>query len=230
MQLGVCSEGLTKHRTNKNYTKPHVFAQRLDLLRLLSNLYNKEIRPELASQEDRMSVFLDTYKGLWVSKIVPEHYFVSWTGGSEEHERLLVLGSGPDALRVLPLVIRHEDSVFSFKDMRVPREERIVSQLMDIVISETQPCLATDQLAWRQTSAWMSLPEYIAQDSILWLPRGLLSSVCSAMGMKHSNMNYKARVRAFLEHMKKDEQYINRILEDIPDVQPKTRKSQDDDP
>ena len=228
-ELGISSEGLTKHRSSKEYTKPHILSQRLDLMRLMSEMYSTRIREELTSQEDRNEILLDAYQKFWVSKLVPEHYFISWNSGKDEDERLLVLGSGPYSVRVLPLV-KYSEGLFTFKDMCVPRSERIVGDIGDVVVAQTQPRIAGDQLGWSQASEWQSLPNYIANESILWVPRGLFSKVCTALGLKHGKMDYKARVRLFLQHLQKSEQYITETLEEIPDApasKPKPRHAED---
>ena len=219
-ELGVCAEGLTKHKSSKNYTKPHIMAQRLELLRTLGHTYRTELRPELDTQSDRTEVLLAVYNGMWVSRVVPEHYFISWDQGAETSTRTLVLGAGPHALRVLPLILFEAD-VFTFKDMSVPRGQKIVGGLNDVLIAAAEPCLAHDQLGWKQTSGWMSLAQYIADESLLWLPRTLLSKVCSALGLKHSRMDYKERVKCFLRHMGKSEQDINATLDELPDQRKK---------
>ena len=224
LELGVSSEGLTKHKTSKNFTKPHILAQRLDLLRLLRDNYHAQIRPQLNRQEDRQEVLLSTYKELWTSKLIPEHCFVAWDEGKASDTRELVLSAGPHSVRVLPLV-KFEQGVYTFQVADVPRTGKIVGDMISVVIAFTEPCLAHDQLGWKQTSEWMSLAEYIAEHSIYWIPKGLLASVCTALGLKHSKMDFKARVRLFLNHQGKSDDFITSVLEELPDDAPhRTRK------
>ena len=226
-ELGLSSEGLTKHKSCKNYTKPHVFLQRLELLRTLCTVYAEEVRSELTSEEDRIDVILSVFNDLWTSKLVPEHAFVSWNAGEETSTRTLVLHAGPHALRVLPLV-HFEDKVFTFKEMKVPRAQKIVGGLLDVKVALCEPCLAHDQLGWRQSSEWMNLPEYVADFSLLQTPRSLLAQICQKLGLKTTKMDYKSRVRCFLQHMNKTEDFIKDILDEIPDAQPRQRKRKHD--
>ena len=228
-ELGFSAEGLTKHRSSKVFTKPHILAQRLELLRVLSHVYNEQIRPEVESQEDRMDLFRCVCRGLWLSKLVPAHWFISWSSGAEKGSRLLVLSSGPHFVRVLPLI--HDDQdVYTFKDFNVPRDERLVGELGDVVVSACRPHVVLGRLGWQQCSDWLTLPQYIADHAVLLTPRSLLASVCSALGLKHGKLDYKARVRLFLEHMKKDASFISSIIDEIPEAPPRTKKKQPEDP
>ena len=225
--LGVSAEGLTKHKSS-TYTKPHIMCQRQELMRLLCNAYSKDIRNELANQEDRKDILLNVYSSLWMSKLVPEHVFVSWKDGVEESSRALVLGSGPWALRILPLV-KYGPNQYTFEKMEVPRSEVPVGGIHDIVISFTEPFICHDQLGWSQTSDWMGLPAYVADHSLLSLPRSLVNQLCSALGLKHTRLDFKSRVKLFLEHMKKSPEFINDILEEIPEAASKSKPKSADE-
>ena len=216
-ELGICSEGLTKHRTNKNYTKPHILVQRLSLMKVLSTCYHVHIRPELDRQDDRKEVLLSVFSSMWTSKLVPEHCFISCRAHQPTDDtRSLVLSSRPYAARLWPLK-RFAENVFTFEALEVPRTDTIVGDLHEVHVALTEECLAHDQLAWKQVSGWMSLASYVAEYSILSVPRSLLSSICSSLGLKHGKLDYKSRVKLFLEHEKKSEKYISEILEELPD-------------
>ena len=225
--LGVSAEGLTKHKSS-SYTKPHILCQRQELMRLLSETYNKDIRKELENQEDRNDVLLNVYKSLWMSKLVPQHVFVSWKNGEEESSRSLVLGSGPYAVRILPLV-KYGPNQYTFDKMEVPRCEIPVGGIHDIVISFAEPLISHDQLGWSQTSDWMGLPLYVADHSLLSLPRSMVSQLCSALGLKHTRLDYRSRVKLFLEHMQKSPDFINDILEEIPEAESKSKAKNADE-
>ncbi|CAE6950908.1 unnamed protein product [Symbiodinium sp. CCMP2592] len=230
VELGISSEGLTKHRSSKHYTKPHILSQRLDLMRLLAHEYHEQIA-DVRDGQDRLDMVQELFKSLWICKLVPEHVFVSWKKGEEVDTRFLVLRAGPHCLRVLPLVKfgDSDDDVFSFKEMKVPRLGKAVTDITEVVISQTSPVIAHDQLGWRQTSAWMTLQQYVADVSILTIPRGLLAAVCTELGLKHGKMDYKARVHLFLLKMGKSEQEIQNILEEIPDSCPRKKRNEEDE-
>ena len=224
VELGVSSEGLTRHKTSKNYSKPHIMAKRLDLLKLFTEIYHEHILGELEQREDRMELVQQVFKNMWTSRLVPEHCFVSWRKGKDQAIRFLVLGSGPYAIRILELV-ECGASTFTFKSVRLEPKQTWVGDLGDVVVSTAQACIVNEQLAWKQSSEWMDLATYIANHSLLELPRSLLSSVCSALGLKHGRLDYRSRVQLFLEHMGKDEKFIKDLLEEIPDCEPRQRSS-----
>ena len=182
VELGISSEGLMKHRSSKHYTKPHILSQRLDLMRLLAHEYHEQIA-DVRDGQDRLDMVKELFKSLWICKLVPVHVFVSWKKGEEGDTRFLVLRAGPHCLRVLPLVkFGDSDDVFSFKEMKVPRLGKAVTDITEVVISQTTHVIAHDQLGWRQTSAWMTLQQYVADVSILTIPRGLLHRILMGGG------------------------------------------------
>lgn len=64
-ELGVSCEGLTRHRVNKAYTKPHIYCQRLSLLRTLASVYSKFV----GEGEDRRAEILQLHSNLSVSQL-----------------------------------------------------------------------------------------------------------------------------------------------------------------
>ena len=222
VELGVNSDKLTRNKASI-YTKPHIMSQRLSLLKVLTSEYTRNIKDELQRQEDRMEVLDVMFKESWVSKLVPKHYFITWDVDNPGSARHMVLSAGPHFLKVLDL------EAFS-ADMFTPNADKIrvrdtwTGSLLDCAVTPTEPCLAFDQLAWRATGPFTSLTEVLAESRLLETPRSLLASVCSALGLKHSKLTYKARVRMFLEHMKKSTSFIESVLEEIPDAEPKPAK------
>ena len=228
IELGVSSEGLTKHKTSKHYSKPHIVAKRMDLLKVLLEIYEVHILGELHEREDRIELVQQVYKNMWTSRLVPEHCFVSWRQGKDQGTRFLVLGSGPYSVRILQL---HDcgDSVFTFKSTNLDPTQTWVGEMGDVLVSTTAACIVDEQLAWRQSSEWMSLPTFVASHSLLQLPRSLLSSICSALGLKHGKLDYRSRVQLFLQHMGKDEQFINNMLDEIPENEPRPSRAPNED-
>ena len=109
MSLGVNCSGLTKHKTNKNYTKPHVLVGRLQLFQLMSNLWHSCA----GDHEKKNDAVRDAVKQLWLCRLVSPHLFVQVAGSeSDEDEncRYLVLLSGPNCLKVLKLKKIADDS------------------------------------------------------------------------------------------------------------------------
>lgn len=84
-------------------------------------------------------------------------------------------------------------------------------------------------LAWIQSGDWLSLPEYVASCLITELPCNILSSLLSAMGIKgHSKLNHPLKAELFLKHMKRSEEEIKEILENLH-VRTRKRKEEQEE-
>ena len=99
VELGLDCSGLTRHRQNAAYTKPHIWCQRLRLLKLLQGSW-EDFR---GSPEDRCDHVLATFKGLWTSRLVERHCFIQWKNKQSEDVRYLVLSSGPHSVSTMML-------------------------------------------------------------------------------------------------------------------------------
>ena len=224
IELGVDCEGLTRHRFNSAYTKPHVFCQRLRLLRLLQSTW--ENSP--GDDEKRHDAVMEAFKESWVSKLIPKQCFLKWHNCSEDASRNLVLSAGPHAVQLLPLtlVTDSQPESYSFSSECLPRDPTFVGPIDGFKICLTGPVLAGGRtLAWAQKTDFMSMQAYIADYMIPGIPSESLSRLCSALKLRgHSKLNYKKRVELFLQHMGKDPASIQQILEEIPEQEPRPRR------
>ena len=225
VDLGINCEGLTRHRTNKAYTRPHVFCDRLRLLQVLQAVWDSTP----GSSETKGDAVLHAYKNSWTSKLVPNHCFIRWPAEDPmQNERIMVVNAGPFAVRLLSLTMVPESCPvgYTFKDSKAPRQLKFVGDLEKVEIALCQPALDKSvKLMWTQSTNFMSLSQYIADYSIQNISHALLSKVCSAAKLKgHTKLSHKKRVEAFLTFMEKDQGYINSILEDIPEHGPRKKK------
>ena len=106
-ELGISAEGLTKHKVNKAYTKPHCFTNRLHLLNVLSRAF-KEISVVNPDPEEQFHQIVELYDNMWVSKICPELWFVRCSRDDmeeiPEQHCLLVSRAGPFTLGCVKMV------------------------------------------------------------------------------------------------------------------------------
>ena len=216
-ELGIDATGLTKHKTNKWYTKPHVLCQRLSLLKNLTRVYHKDIRPELDEECDRKELVQAYFKDSWVSKLVPKHYFFQSGKEAAEDKRALVLSSGPYVVRLLQVERIPGTDIFTCKDRNLKVWEQFAGDASDVSVAPAAPRIVEEQLSWEQASPFLSLAEYVATESILNVPRSLLSGLCSSLMLRHSKLSYRERVRLFLQFMGKDKAYMESVLEEIPE-------------
>ena len=85
VELGISCEGLTRHKVNNNLTKPHIFHQRLRLLKLLQARWETVA----GDRDSRAEEVLAAYKLLWTSRLVPQGCFLQWTHRRSESSRQL---------------------------------------------------------------------------------------------------------------------------------------------
>ena len=87
VELGINCHGLTRHKSNTEYTKPHVFCQRLRLLQLLQKVWDEAA----GDLEQRGEAVWKAYKQLWTSKLIPTQCFIKWSGCEDGPSRNMVL-------------------------------------------------------------------------------------------------------------------------------------------
>ena len=225
-ELGVSCEGLTRHRVNHCYTKPHVFCQRLRLLKVLKNEWQ---RLE-GSLEDKQDKLLVRYKETWTSKVIPRHAFVQWKSEPSDVKRALVLTGGPYALRLLALQLLQgtDPPAFAAVATGFSRDETLVGPLDGVEVALTKPVLMPDStLAWVHTTEWMAITHYVAHHAILETPAAILTSICSFMKLRgHGKLNHKKRVELFLREMQVDAKRIQEVLDELPEHETKKRQEE----
>ena len=224
VELGINCNGLTRHKNNSDYTKPHVFCQRLRLLQLLQQVWDQSA----GSMEQRGEAVFKAYKLLWTSKLIPTQCFIKWSGSGNDSTRNIVLASGPHSLQYMTLrkFANSDPPVFGCAaGYELHREPAFVGDLNGFEICLAKATLTLDgDLGWMQDGDFMHITDYVATHNILWIQADLLARVCSFLKIRgHTKLGHKRRVEAFLRHMEKDDCYINEILDELPDVQPRPR-------
>eukprot|EP00439_Symbiodinium_sp_Y106_P036709 s330_g4.t1 len=207
VDLGVDSSGLTKQKQNAAYTKPHIWCQRLRLLKVLQRIWDSS----RGSLEDRAEKVFTSFKGMWTSQLVPKQCFIRWKAEASENTQNLVLCSGPHAVRILNLErVAGSDPVAYRIAGNLCRDLALVGDIDDFEICLAEAALSKQNvLAWVQKTDFMSIQKYVADYSILDVTSEVLSRLCSRLQIKgHGKLGYKKRVEAFLTHMGKDAVYL----------------------
>ena len=230
VQLGIDCNGLTRHRKNNAYTKPHVFCQRLRLLRVLQQVW------ENAAGDNDMKgeAVLRAYKSTWTSKLIPTQTFLRWDGPEQMESRNMVLSSGPHAVQyaVLNLIPGCAIPTFGFvAGYQVPRDPQLVGPVESFELCMTKPVLTPDgQLGWQEVGSFMKVWDYVADHTITEISHDLLSRLCSSLKIRnHSKLGHKRRVDAFLQHLGRDPAFIEEVLDEIPEHQPRPRQQVEQD-
>eukprot|EP00438_Fugacium_kawagutii_P009613 Skav215639 [mRNA] locus=scaffold736:197173:203009:- [translate_table: standard] len=112
--LGVSAHGLTKSKSNKALTKPHVFVARLEAFMLLRDCWT-----ECDGDDDQKEkAVLEASRATWLCRLLTTHMFIRVEGshGCEEDSRLLILASGPNAIKALKLKYNAAGDCFARED------------------------------------------------------------------------------------------------------------------
>ncbi len=234
--LGISSEGLTRHKTNVAYTKPHLLCHRFTLLRLLQGFYHQQIGEE----EEKRANVISAHRLTWISKLIPVGAFFRFKVADEDtppDDPALVARAGPYSLLCLKLAkVPNQDS-YTLDSWDVSREETLVLDHSKVEVCLAEPCVAvsspifgTNVLSWRQNGLWMELLDFIADVSIVQMPASLLGLLCSRCKLaKHAKLDHRHRVELFLKWMGRSQQHIDQILAQIPE-KPKRERKQEEDP
>lgn len=221
-ELGLSCEGLTRHRINKVYTRPHVFCQRLCLVSTLSKVYSTS----LGEEADRRADVLQLHSNLWISQLFGTGCFVrekpSGEGMESAVSQLLVVRGGPST--VLCVKLTSGEVGYSMPKSNEVFEEMVVDSIdsHEVAVTETK---VHKGLAWTRQTGWMSLAIYVAKHAILEVKASILTSLCARMKVDgHAKLDHRHRVELFLRHMKCSEEYIESILSQLPERQKKQKK------
>ena len=215
--LGISSEGLTKHKSNSNYTKPHKFCERLDMFLTLKRLYEQMGD---ASAEDKRWACIDAFKNSWISQLVPELWLFAFKGHENDDTKMMVLRAGPFSLLCIHLIKAAEDgSLVLAKGKKSKPFTVLVTQMDEVLLAKVEPCVGGSpvQLHWKATTPWMDIPHWIAEYGILTIANTLFSRVCSKMKLAgHTKLDHYYRVELFLKHLGTPQERIEEILALLP--------------
>lgn len=222
--LGIPTTGLTKCKAPL-LTKPHILCQRLGLLKCLQKVFEQS----KGTVEERRDATVNAYHDLWLSKVVGEHAFIreiSSNGGNTNHPEL-VLRAGPFTVLTIGVTPASSDAPETY-NLCLPTQEKIVKSLEDFEMAPAEPVVApgTGTLAFRAKGDYLPLANFVAEHLILQIGAGVLRSLCARMKMKKAgNLTHKLRVELFLKTLGYDDQYVQSVLDQIPDRPPRKRKA-----
>ena len=208
--IGVSAEGLTRHRTNKWYTKSHIFTQRLHLLRVLSHVYNNELG---GTVEDKRDQIVKLHESMWLSKLVPELWLCKYKGGIDlPDSALLVVRAGPHTVGCLKLSL--QDDVYKIEQN--PRTYIIVDTVEKVEVAEAKAKIQEWGLGWEKSGPWMGLADWVADHGIHKVTASLLAGLLSKLNMKpRARLDHKHLVEFYLRQMNRSDDYIAQVLENL---------------
>ena len=211
VSLGISAEGLTRNRSSKQFTKPHIFAYRLQLLQALSKAFHDF---EGADPDERRDHINALYSKMWVSKVVPELWFLRNKGDPDDGDNsLVVVRSGPFTLGCV-LMVKCQDGNYKFQDD--PYVLALPGDFDEREVAHMAPIVSTDGfLRWHRDGDWMGLADYIADVGIITMPASLFGLVCREMKLKTGKLDHINRCEFFLKHMGRSPDMIEKILEQV---------------
>lgn len=223
--VGVNSSGLTRKRTDSNLTKPHIFSFRLHLIEVLHELWMES--------DDQSNFSAEVmYRKLWKSCLVETGVLMSVDHPRMSNKLFIVCVPGPYSVACLEVdTIEEVPNGCTLLDN--PKFVRIPIIDIDMVkVAVSTPIVLKDigRLGWVKEGDWMTLPAYVAHQSILRIRAQLLSSLCSDMKIRgHSKLDHKRKVELFLKHMGCDQTYIENIMAQLPEKEPRAKKTTNND-
>ena len=220
ISLGVCTTGLTKKKSVTEFTKPHVFAQRLELISLLQKLWR--------NGDEQFSVE-SAFRKLWISSLAERGLLLQI---HDLRQIQIVLKGGPYGIRCMPLVecpgqpnhyTLESTSAIVIMDLPVVDIEKYSVCCSIPVVSD-----ALGKLCWTPSSDWMRLPVYVAKHSIVRSNHKVLTALCSLLKIKgHSKLSFRMKVQLYMRHFGESEARIEEILQQIPDKKPRAKAEGD---
>lgn len=225
--IGLDTSGLTRSKHNSSLTKPHIFQQRLCLMK---HLVTQFWQAKDAGLE--FDVALEIRKK-WINQLFLPDFFVTWSG-REEADRLLIIGKNPYSTTCYKLSPRGDLWAPDPSDFGVNKFEEFSFQDFDsIQVAATETCL--DQggndvpcLAWKQTTDWMSLGRFVCEYLVLTISASLLTAVCRQLKIKgYTRFSHRERCRMVMEECGYNSAFIDEIYNLLPET--RTRKSKEKD-
>eukprot|EP00438_Fugacium_kawagutii_P030711 Skav213065 [mRNA] locus=scaffold364:641029:642661:- [translate_table: standard] len=230
-ELGISAEGLTKHKSNRNYTRPRVFTDRLEFLGVISRIFH-DFSGSIEEKSDRIH-FL--HSKLWVSKVFPELWLIHKKNDDDDAEAKLLPKKCFICTRAGPylvgcLRVRKDDEGDHYKLAEDPYLKFVAHDLYEWEVARCQPVVIEDGgVAWRKHEDWMSVLDYIADEGILKIPAVLLGKVVATLKLKAGRLDHVHLAELFLRHMSRSEQWIQTVVEQLAAKQRK-RKTREKKP
>lgn len=224
LSLGISTSGLTGKKSITDFTKPHVFAERLLLKDVLFRLWKNN--PEEFDIEA-------TTRKLWISSLAERGVLLKMEAVGS---LLMVLKSGLYSARCLSLfeVTEEDECVYCVSDKAA---DLIVCDVPIQDINTYKVCCSSvsighncGKLVWKPVGDWMLLTEYVAHHSILRVSASTLTALCSLLKLKgYSKLNHRKKAELYLKHFGVDDELIQTLVQQIPEKAPRAPKKQDDE-
>lgn len=224
LSLGISTSGLTRKKSITDFTKPHVFAERLLWKDVLFRLWK--------NNPGEFDIEATTRK-LWISSLAERGVLLKMEAVGS---LLMVLKSGPYSARCLSLfeMTEEDECVYCVSDKAA---DLIVCDVPIQDINTYKVCCSSvsighncGKLVWKPVGDWMLLTEYVAHHSILRVSASTLTALCSLLKLKgYSKLNHRKKAELYLKHFGVDDELIQALVQQIPEKAPRAPKKQGDE-
>lgn len=221
-ELGINTEGLTRNPSSKGFTKPHIFAHRLQLLQCLAAEFKKFEGDDDAKRDHVWKLF----QGVWVCKTVPEIWFLRTKGEDDLPEKCVItVRSGPFTLTGVKMVREGE----TYKLDEDPRTTFFPGEYSTLEVAQVKvvPGNNGGPLTWVIDGPWMGMSDYIADFGILTIPAAVLTLICKELGLKSGRLDHLGRAELFLKTMQRSDEWIEEVLAVLKAKQRKKKEKQE---
>ena len=227
LSLGLNTSGLTRKKADGDLTKPHIFSYRLQLLRILHEVWLED------TDHEKFNVEM-VFKKLWKSGLLSGGVVFRFCAGPRKSDQVfMTLVAGPYAITALKMdFLDFQDDEHALTILALERVQVVEIPLTDISELEvgiTQPkaLAGCRRLGWKLQGDWMTISTYVAYHGIYTIKSGLLQALCTDLRLRgHQKLDHKRRAELFMKHMECPAEHISSVLESLPEKVPRKR-SQD---
>ena len=224
--LGIDTNQLTKSKSNPALTKPHVFMQRLCMMKHCISKF------QIAKAAGKDFDVQTEISKMWVNQLILPDFFITWAG-REEEDQLLVLGNGPYWTLCYKLHRRGEVWAPCPTAAGEPScLEVCLQEFKAISIAAAQTAFHSEgdhgSLAWKQSTDWMPMEKFVCEYLILTISVQLMNMVCRQLKIKgYTRVSHKERCKLVMQHCGYDAAFIEEVMCLLPEHAPRKPPCQD---
>ena len=224
LSLGLNSSGLTRKKADGDLTKPHIFSYRLQLLRVLHEVWLEDTNHENFNVEM-------VFKKLWKCGLLSTGVVFRFCAGPRKSDQIfMTLVAGPYAITALQMdFLDFQDDEHALTLLALDRARVVEIPLTDISeleVGVAQPIALAGcrRLGWKLQGDWMTISTFVAYHGIYGIKSGLLYALCSDLHLRgHQKLDHKRRAELFMKHMGCPQDHISSVLESLPEKVPRKR-------
>ena len=221
-QLGLDTSAMSHKRTNPEFTKPHIFMQRLCLMRHLVKKYH-------SAKEDNQDFDVGKeVSTMWVNQLFRSDFFLTFPGQEDQSQQLLIIGSNPYSILCYKLCLEGDVWVPAANDSGVNQFVELCVSERDFAclkVSDTQPCVCDNglpKLGWKQKGEWKNMSAFVCEYLIHTISATLLSALCRLLKIRgYSKVCHRERCELFLGHCGYSDEWIAEVMLLIPEKPPR---------